>query len=213
MKLTTISTAIASAAVAVAGLTFTQGALAGPGHDKKAEVGEMAPDFTLTDFNGNTHTLSEYIEDDKVVVLEWFNPMCPYVDLHYDKQSTMNDLAKKYEGEVVWLAINSAHKDHPTHTKTMEVAGEWGVNHPILNDAEGNVGRTYGAKTTPHMFIINPEGTLVYDGAIDNDRRNTRSGNEKVNYVSNALRAVTSGKPVSVSSTAPYGCSVKYGRN
>lgn len=210
MKLSRIATALTCAAVALTGMTLASTAYAHD-HDQKAKVGEKAPDFTLTDFSGNEHTLSEYTEDDKIVVLEWFNPMCPYVVLHYDKQTTMNDLKEKYEGkDVVWLAVNSAYADHPTHKATMKTAKQWGVNHPILNDASGDVGRMYNAKTTPHMFIIDKNGTLVYDGAIDNDRRDNLSGNDKVNYVDNALAAVTSGKKVSVNTTKPYGCSVKY---
>jgi peroxiredoxin len=212
MKLNRIATALACAAIALTGMTLTSTASAHDHMSKdKAKVGEKAPDFTLTDFQGNEHTLSDYTEDGKIVVLEWFNPMCPYVVLHYDKQTTMNDLKQKYEGkDVVWLAVNSAYAEHPTHKATMKTAKEWGVNHPILNDETGKVGRMYGAKTTPHMYIIHKDGTLVYDGAIDNDRRNNLSGNEKVNYVDDALAAITSGKKVSVSSTKPYGCSVKY---
>ena len=216
MKLNKIAAALTCAAIAVAGATITSTAVAGP-HDKmmhKAELGHAAPDFTLNDFDGNAHTLSDYTEDGKIVVLEWFNPACPYVVLHYEKQTTMNDLAAKYGKEnVVFLAINSSNENHPGHTKTEEMIKEWGINHVVLNDADGKVGKMYGAKTTPHMYIVHKDGTLAYNGAIDNDRRGSKSGNEKVNYVANALDELIAGNKVSVSSTESYGCSVKYAKN
>ena len=212
MNIKKLASTVAIAAVAVTGLVMTSTAVAGHGGDH-AKLGEKAPDFTLQDFDGNSHTLSSYVEDGKTVVLEWFNPACPYAVMHYDKQTTMNDLAGEYGSKnVVWLSVNSSNELHPGHTKTAEMAKEWGINHPVLDDADGKVGTMYGAKTTPHMFIINKDGVLVYDGAIDNDRRGNLSGNEKVNYVANALEELSMGKTVSVSSTKPYGCSVKYAK-
>ncbi|CAE7245290.1 resA [Symbiodinium necroappetens] len=191
---------------------MTATAVAGPDHDK-ATVGHKAPDFTLTDFSGNTHTLSDYIEDEKVVVLEWFNPTCPYVKLHHEKQSTMADLSAKYGKEnIVWLAINSSNTENPGYTQCADFIEEWNLAYPVLDDSDGKVGKMYGARTTPHMFIIDAEGVLVYNGAIDNDSRGNKSGNDKVNYVANALDELIAGNAISMAETKPYGCSVKYAR-
>ena len=174
--------------------------------ESKAEVGRPAPDFTLTDASGETHSLSEL--KGKTVVLEWVNPDCPFVQRHY-KAGTMKSLAQSYAGKgVAWMAINT------TATTTPEQNQQWiqkyGLSYPILLDRDGKVAREYGAKTTPDMFIINPEGVLVYKGGIDNDPAGTRS--ERVNYVSQALDEVLAGKPVSQPETKSYGCSVKYAR-
>jgi len=214
MKRNRIAAALACAAVALAGAaTLTSTAIAGPHSHDKATIGHEAPDFTLKDFNGNTHTLSKYIEDDKIVVLEWFNPTCPAVKPHYVEQDTMNKLAADYKGkDVIWLSINSSNKDNPGHTKCAETIEKWGVNHPVLDDADGKVGKMYGATNTPHMFVISSDGILAYSGAIDNDSRNKKSGNEKVNYVKNALDELVTGNKVSTTSVKPYGCSVKYAK-
>jgi len=215
MKLNRIAAALAFTAIAVTGITMSSSAIAGPHHKShdKAEIGHAAPDFTLTDFNGETHTLSEYLKDDKIVVLEWFSPACPYVVLHHEKQTTMADLAAEYGKEnVVWLAINSSHAKHPGHKKSADAIKKWDIGYPVLDDSDGKVGKMYAAKTTPHMFIIDKDGTLVYSGAIDNDSRGKKSGNDKVNYVENALQELIDGNAVSVSSVKPYGCSVKYAR-
>lgn len=168
-----------------------------------ATVGEAAPDFTLVDHAGNEHSLSDY--EGKTVVLEWTNPTCPFVVRHY-KADTMTNLAEA-NSDVVWLAIDSS------NFVTAEAAAEWaekeGINYPILLDANGKVGRMYEAKTTPHMFVINGEGTLVYNGAIDSDPRGNAEG-EVTNYVATALKSVKAGKAVETASTKPYGCSVKY---
>ena len=164
---------------------------------KKAEVGKPAPDFELKGIDGQTHMLSSY--SDKVVVLEWFNQDCP-VTRRYT--TTMKELAAKYaKSGVVWLAIDSTHyqkaeKDAEYH-KTHEMP------YPILMDTNGKVGRTYGAMTTPHMFVIE-KGNVAYAGAIDDkgDR----------NYVAEALDAVLADKAVPLAKTQPFGCSVKYGK-
>jgi peroxiredoxin len=166
-----------------------------------------APDFELSSFEGKPVKLSDY--KDSIVVLEWLNTDCPFVQYHYDKAGTMVDLAQKYKDKnVVWLAINS------TNQTTVEANREFARKHklpyPILDDRSGKVGRLYGAITTPHLFIID-KGVVVYDGAIDNAPNGTPiDGGEKVNYVDKALSELTSGQPVSTAKTQSYGCTVKY---
>ncbi|MGH7900270.1 MAG: thioredoxin family protein [Thermodesulfobacteriota bacterium] len=173
----------------------------------KAEVGVPAPYFILEDQDGNSVSLSNF--KDKIVILEWLNPDCPFVQRHY-KSNTMTSLASNYsDNGVVWLAINS------THTMNKDDDKKWVEKHslqyPILDDSSGNVGKLYGAKTTPNMFIIDKSGTLIYAGAIDDDPDGSK-GENKVNYVEKALKEVITGNPVSISETKPYGCSVKYSK-
>lgn len=166
---------------------------------------KMAPEFVLSSYDGKSVRLSDY--RGKIVVLEWFNYECPFLVYHYEPKNTMIDLADKYgSGDVVWLAINST--AHQTTEKNREFAQKHGIGYPILDDRTGQTGRAYQAVTTPHMFIINTQGYIVYDGAIDN----SPMGREDniVNYVDQALGELISAKPISVSSTKPYGCTVKY---
>jgi peroxiredoxin len=169
-------------------------------------VGEKAPDFELTDNHGKTHRLSDY--EGRIVVLEWTNPECPFVQRHYSKgNTTMLDLQEDVaEHDVVWLAIDSS------HFVTTESTAKWAeakkIGYPILLDTTGEVGHAYGAKTTPHMFVIGPEGGLLYNGAIDSDPRG--GAEESINYVAAALHEAMGGHAVSHASTKPYGCSVKY---
>lgn len=183
-------------------------------HDKAkpdvAKVGEDAPTFTLADHAGKTHDLAQLIEDEKTIVLEWFNPQCPYVVKHYKHMSTMKDLNAKYSGKnVVWLLVNSGHQHDADFNAKW--AKKWDIQRPILIDQSGQVGRMYAAKTTPHMYIIH-EGKLVYAGGIDNDPhpRQKKTGDDLVNYVDQALGQIVAGEEVSVSEAKPYGCSVKY---
>lgn len=180
----------------------------------RAEVGSMAPDFTLVDLDGKAHTLSSYTSKGKVVVLEWFNPQCPFVVKHYrDAQNqTMNELAKSYAGDdVVWLRINSGAPGKQGHGMDLnkQTKKDWKMKGAILVDETGTIGRAYGARTTPHMYIVNTDGMLVYNGAIDNNSSASRPG--ETNYVDQALRDIMAGRDVRVSETSPYGCSVKYG--
>ncbi|MBL8523756.1 MAG: thioredoxin family protein [Betaproteobacteria bacterium] len=178
-----------------------------------ASVGKPAPDFTLTDLNGKTVKLADY--KGKHVVLEWHNPNCPFVVKHYDS-GNMPGLQGKYDAkDTVWLSINStntAHQDYmaPAKLKTY-LAEKKASPDAYMTDAEGTVGLEYGAKTTPHMYVINPAGTLVYAGAID-DKRSTKLEDVKTakNYLVAALDESKAGKPVSTATTQPYGCSVKY---
>lgn len=176
-----------------------------------AKVGEAAPAFTLTDLDGKTVKLSDF--SDKVVVLEWFNPECPFVVKHHDeakKNMTFNKLYDEYNSKgVVFLAINSSASGKQGNGKELNIKkkAEYKMQYPVLLDESGEVGRTYGAKTTPHCFVIN-KGTLVYKGAIDNNQNIDKAGDK--NYVKNALDEVLAGKAVTEAETKSYGCSVKY---
>jgi len=186
--------------------TFSAAALA------NAPAGSQAPGFTVTDLAGKPVNLADY--KGKTVVLEWHNFGCPFVQKHY-KSGNMQALQKKYGNEVVWLAVNSTNKnssdwqDPPVLTK--ELAGFGAAPARYLVDEPGTIGRAYGAKTTPHMYIIDPSGKVVYNGAID-DKRSTDVADVKVarNYVVAALDEMKAGKPVTVASTTPYGCNVHY---
>lgn len=177
------------------------------------ETGQPAPDFTLQDIYGNPVSLGKL--RDKVVVLEWVNHGCPFVKKHYDS-GNMQALQKEFTAKgVQWLSICSSAEGKQGHMKAVQwrkVAKEkGGAATAILLDEWGKVGTLYGAKTTPHMFIIGPTGLLMYQGAID-DTPSTDPADVKgaVNYVRSALDEVLAGKPVSTSTTKPYGCGVKY---
>lgn len=204
------------AGVAALGASVTGSAVASQSADAKAKVGEKAPDFTLTQLQSDKqHTLSEYTKAGKIVVLEWFAPDCPFVVKHYrdTEKSTVNTLVKDFKDkDVVFLAINSAAPDHGYGNvdRNAERVGEWKINHPMLMDVTGEVGKAYGARTTPHMYIIDTDGVLRYAGALDNDSSNRGIGD--VNYVRQALNEILAGETVTVSETRPYGCSVKYAK-
>ena len=172
------------------------------------DAGRPAPPLTLKSFDGKTIRLSEY--RGKTVVLEWLNFECPFVRYHYDKPKTMIKLANKYKDKnVVWLAVNST--SHTTPEANKEFAEQQKLPYPILDDRSGRVGHAYGAKTTPHMYIINPSGRIVYEGAIDNSPLGkTPEGEELINHVDKALGEMITGKMVSTKETNPYGCTVKY---
>jgi len=179
-----------------------------------ASIGAPAPDFALHDLNGKLVRLADF--KGKTVVLEWFNPECPFVKASHTKGS-LKGLADKHasDASLVWLAINSGGEGRQGHGVEVNRAGvqSFGVEHPVLLDPEGRVGKSYGATNTPHMFVIDAKGTLVYAGAIDNSpdaEGESPSGGALVNYVSQALDELAQGKPVSVPKTKAYGCSVKY---
>ncbi len=177
-----------------------------------ARVGEKAPDFAGADTHGVTHKLSDY--RGKFVVLEWHNQGCPYVKKYYG--GAMQRLQKEWTAKgVVWLTIISSApgkqgyvtaEEENEYVKKMNAAPT-----AVLLDPEGAIGHLYEAKTTPHMFVITPDGTLVYDGAID-DKPTTDPADlpGAKNYVNAALEEAMAGKPVSIPVTRPYGCSVKY---
>ena len=176
-------------------------------------VGSAAPDFSLADTKGETHSLSQY--KGKYVVLEWFNPQCPFVKKHYGS-GNMQKLQEQYTSkDVVWLTINSSAPGTLgalTPEQAEEKMTEWKTHETaLLLDSEGKAGRAYGAKNTPNMVVINPEGKIVYEGAIDNKATpNPADIPSSTNYVKVALDESMSGKPVSNANTRPYGCSVKY---
>lgn len=178
------------------------------------KVGEMAPNFTGTDSNGKTHQLSDF--KGKRVVLEWVNFECPFVKKHY-KSGNMQALQKKYTGEdVIWLSVNSSAKGKQGYLTSTEANASMKERNAaptaMLLDTTGEIGKMYNAKTTPHMFVIDSEGKIAYMGAIDdNDSSNPEDAKTANNYVATALDAIKSGSAVTVASTDPYGCSVKYG--
>lgn len=186
-------------------------------HDKKddgkvAAVGSMAPDFELKDTDGKTHKLSDLTKQGKIVVLEWFNPECPYVQKHYTGSSkTFNEMNKAFAGKnVVMLAINSNKAGAPGSgvERNAKAKKDWGIEYPILIDEAGTVGKSYGAKNTPAMFVIAADGTLAYSGAIDDD--DSPKGPGKTNYVTKAVDELLAKKPVTTKETKAYGCNVKY---
>ena len=176
-------------------------------------VGSAAPDFSLTDTKGSTHSLSEY--KGKYVVLEWFNPECPFVKKHYGT-GNMQNLQKEYTDKgVVWLTIDSnapGTQGNLTAEEAAKIATSWKTHETaLLLDPEGKAGQAYGAKNTPNMVIINPDGKIIYHGAIDNKATpNPADIPTSTNYVKAALDQSLSGKPVTTSQSKPYGCSVKY---
>ena len=174
-----------------------------------------APDFTAQDTHGQTHTLAEY--KGKYVVLEWHNHECPYTRKHY-VSGNMQRLQKEWTSKgVVWFTVISSAPGKQGYVTADEENAYVQQVHAaptgVLLDPEGKLGRLYEAKTTPHMFVIDPNGSLIYDGAID-DKPTTDTSDIATahNYVDAALTAAMAGQPVQVSTTRPYGCSVKYAR-
>lgn len=181
---------------------------------KGPEIGKPAPDFTLNDLDGKAVTLSSL--KGKVVVLEWFNPECPFVKQSHTKGSLKGYADKAIAKGVTWLAINSAAPGKQGHgtQRNQEGIKAFDLHHPVLVDPTGEVGHKYSATNTPQMFVIAADGTLVYRGAIDNSpdgEGETPEGGKLVNFVDEALTSVLAGKPVAQPITKPYGCRVKYG--
>ena len=175
--------------------------------------GDKAPDFTLQGADGKSYTLSDYAG--QYVVLEWLNHGCPYVKKHYGSGNMQATQAKQTADGVVWLSIVSSapgkqgYEPPAQAQKTAEGCGSKAT--AVLLDTDGKVGKEYGAKRTPEMFIINPEGEIIYHGAIDsNSSANPADIKTATNYVNAAMAEAKAGKPVSQASTQPYGCGVKY---
>ena len=178
-----------------------------------ASVSEPAPAFTLTDTHGQSHSLADF--RGKTVVLEWTNAECPFVKKHYDSGNMQKQQADAVAAGVVWLTINSGapgKQGHVSGEQANAIQSNWkAANTAYLIDADGTVGRAYDAKTTPHMYVIDKDGVLRYNGAIDSiasaDKGDLANA---VQYVPAALAAVADGKAPDPALTRPYGCSVKY---
>jgi peroxiredoxin len=199
-KIAALTSILALVAIALVGRS-----LAEDQQSAGAAIGAKAPDFTLQDPNGKSVSLHDYAG--KIVVLEWTNPECPFVQRHYQAK-TMQTLDSEYQPKgIVWLAINSS--NYATNASNLQWTVQQNISYPVLNDSTGATGHAYGATNTPDMYIIGKDGTLLYKGAIDNDPEGDKTS-DKVNYVQSALDEILSGKTVSTPETKPYGCSVKY---
>ncbi len=181
--------------------------------ERTAKVGEMAPNFVLTDTEGKKHALEDF--EGRYVILEWINFDCPFVQKHY-KSGNMQELQETYKDQkVVWLTICSSAPGKQGYfegeaLKSRMEKEKWNGT-AYLIDESGKVGKMYQAKTTPHMYIINPEGMLIYAGAIDDKpSANVDDITESTNYVKQAMSASMAGEEVPVKTTVAYGCSVKY---
>jgi peroxiredoxin len=188
-------------------------AAAAPAAMASAKVGAEAPDFELPDLEGKLVKLSSF--RGKTVVLEWFNPGCPFVKASHTKGSLVDTAERQQKVGVVWLAVNSGAKGKQGFGVDANREGKerFKLSHPILLDESGTVGRAYGAAHTPHMYVVDAKGTLVYRGAIDNShdgQGESPSGGKLVNHVEAAISDVAAGKPVTTPETEAYGCSVKY---
>ncbi|MDP1741310.1 thioredoxin family protein [Polaromonas sp.] len=177
-----------------------------------ATVGQAAPDFSATDTGGKTRKLSDY--KGKLVVLEWTNPGCPFVQKHYS--GNMQGLQKEFAAKgVIWLAINSTASGHGDYLAPGKLAGWLGEKQAAptatLMDESGQIGQLYGAKTTPHMYIVSPQGQLIYAGGIDSIA-SARVDDIKTatNYVRQGLNEALGGRAITLASSRAYGCSIKY---
>ncbi len=176
------------------------------------EIGKTAPNFTATDITGKAVHLSDY--RGKIVIIESYNSYCPYCNNQY-KTGAMQDLQKEMASKgVVWLLVNSVNPKNPSHRSDAQAQTEMSTEHmdvtAWIDDSSGKVGHLYGMETTPHMFVINKKGKLVYDGAIDNEADPFHNPKTARNYVKEAVDDLQAGKPIAVSQTKPYGCGVKY---
>jgi AhpC/TSA family len=189
-------------------------AILSPAYAASPEVGSAAPDFTLTDFTGRQHSLASY--RGQIVVLEWVNPECPIVTKHYDQSGNIPRLQRAATGDgVVWLSVNSGRPGAQGDFNAAQVAA-WmqrtgATPTAYLRDPDGKVGRRFDARTTPHLFIIDGRGTLVYAGGIDSIRSSRAEDiPQAVNYVAEALKDLQSGRAVRTAQSQPYGCGIKY---
>jgi hypothetical protein len=200
--------AVMAAAVAL-GATFLMNshAVAAPA------VGQKAPDFVAVDTAGKQHRLSDFAG--KFVVLEWTNPGCPFVRKHYGSGNMPATQKAATEKGVVWLAVNSTERAAGDYLKPAALDAwmkeQSAAPTAVLMDEDGVIGRAYAARTTPHLYIIDPKGVLVYAGGIDSIASSrTEDIKTATNYVNQALGEAFGGKPISAATTRPYGCSIKY---
>jgi peroxiredoxin len=195
------------AAFLIAAIAASSAALANP------VPGQPAPNFRGVDVNGKPVSLADF--RGKTVVLEWNNPNCPFVQKHYTSGNMQALQQKNTAAGVVWLAINSTSEGHSDYMSPAKLAGwfagQKGSPTAVVMDPKGEIGRAYGAKVTPHMYVIDAKGTLVYAGAID-DKRSANPADVKTstNHVAVALGEIAAGKPVATSATTAYGCTIKY---
>jgi peroxiredoxin len=178
-----------------------------------AEINKPAPDFSATDINGKIVRLSDYTG--KIIVLESYNLDCPFCANHF-KTGAMQELQKDMTSKgIVWLMVNSVNPNHPSHRTPEQARAEWAQEKlnatAWLDDSSGQIGKAYGMRTTPHMFVIDRKGVLVYGGAIDDKATPDHDPRAARNYVREAVGQLLAGEKVAVSQTKPYGCSVKYG--
>ena len=176
------------------------------------EIGKPAPDFTGTDINGKTIKLSDY--KGKIVVIESYNSDCPFCKNHY-QTGAAQELQKNLTGKgVIWLMVNSVGPKNSSHRTPEQARKEWADEKIAatawIDDTAGTIGHLYEMKTTPHMFVIAADGTLVYEGAMDNNAKPFGDPRNAKNYVSAVVDELLAGKPVTVSQTKPYGCAVHY---
>ncbi len=177
-----------------------------------ADIGKPAPDFTATDIQGRAHTLQDY--RGKIVVLESYNLDCPFVRNHY-RSGAMQELQREVTDKgVVWLIVNSVSTRNPSHRTAEAARKEWAAEKIAatawLDDSSGRIGRAYGMRTTPHMFVIDAQGNLAYQGAIDDRAAAEGDPRTAKNHVREAVRKIQAGEKVAVAQTKPYGCGVKY---
>ncbi|HUC83606.1 MAG TPA: redoxin domain-containing protein [Candidatus Acidoferrales bacterium] len=177
-----------------------------------AQIGQPAPDFTGTDIHGKTVKLSDY--KGKIVVLESYNSDCPFCHNQYKSGATQELQKQLTEKGVVWLLVNSVNPRNPSHRTTAQAQQEWSEQKIAatawLDDSSGAIGHLYGMKTTPHVFVVDQNGTLVYDGAMDDQPDPFHDPKTARNYVREAVNDLLAGKPIEVAQTKPYGCAVHY---
>ena len=196
--------------IACTALGFTMATGAAP---TTAVVGQEAPAFSAVDVRGKTVSLADF--KGKHVVLEWVNPGCPFVVKHYGASNMQATQKNAVDKGVVWLAVNSTAKDAGDY-RTPQAMAAWMQSQKAhasttLMDEDGKVGRAYGARTTPHMYIVNPQGQLIYAGGIDSiPSANAADIAKATNYIKTGLNEALAGKPLTASNTRPYGCSIKY---
>jgi peroxiredoxin len=190
---------------------FAAGAASLAGDDKKdvkgAKIGEAAPAWTLKDIKGTEWKSTD--QAGKIVVLEWVNPQCP-VCKGAHKDGRIPNMVKEIKGmdNVVFLAVNSSHFTNAEENQ--KALDAYGVDYPVLLDVDGTVGKSFGARTTPHIFVIDDKGVLRYHGALDNNAKGDKSGADITNYVVNAVKQIKAGETVTPDYVQSYGCSVKY---
>ena len=197
----------------ILGTAFAVASLTPLGAAAQAVIGQPAPAFSAVDANGKTVSLADF--KGKHVVLEWVNPGCPYVQKHYNSGNMPATQKAAIDKGVAWLAVSSTAKDAGDYRAPKDlvgwIEGKGGAPSATLMDDSGKVGRAYGARTTPHMYLIDPQGKLLYAGAIDSKpTSNPADIASATNYVNQAVGEVLAGKPVSQPTTRAYGCSIKY---